>query len=191
MTTHPPLRRLAALLCAVLLLLTGAGDVTGAHACPHHAAIGVPGAGPAAMGHASPSAGAESVDHASMDHGSGHHASVDPSSVDASVDHGAMDHGSADPSSAGHASVSSSDCGGCGSMDHGAPAHGSHDPDAPCTCTGPCPAPPAAVVPPAPSFEVQAVVRDAPAALHAVAARPHLRTAPYLLPYAQAPPKQG
>lgn len=38
-----PLRqRLTALLAAVLFLLSGAGDAFGAHACPHHAAIGVP-----------------------------------------------------------------------------------------------------------------------------------------------------
>lgn len=49
-TTNPypplvnrPLRhRFAALLAAVLFLLSGAGDAFGAHACPHHAAIGAP-----------------------------------------------------------------------------------------------------------------------------------------------------
>jgi len=35
-------RRLTALLCAMLLLLSAAGDVFGAHPCPHHAAIGAP-----------------------------------------------------------------------------------------------------------------------------------------------------
>lgn len=38
-----PLRhRFAALLAAVLFLLSGAGDAFGAHACPHHAAIAAP-----------------------------------------------------------------------------------------------------------------------------------------------------
>ena len=40
---NTPLRtRLAALLVAMLFLLSGAGDVLGAHPCPHHAAIGAP-----------------------------------------------------------------------------------------------------------------------------------------------------
>jgi hypothetical protein len=37
-----PIRRLTALLAAMLLLLSGAGDAFGAHPCPHHAAIGAP-----------------------------------------------------------------------------------------------------------------------------------------------------
>lgn len=37
-----PFRRLAALLGAMLVLLSGAGDALGAHACPHHAAIAAP-----------------------------------------------------------------------------------------------------------------------------------------------------
>jgi hypothetical protein len=38
-----PLRhRFAALLAAMLFLLSGAGDAFGAHACPHHAAIAAP-----------------------------------------------------------------------------------------------------------------------------------------------------
>jgi len=62
-----PLRRLTALLAAMLLLLSGAGDAFGAHPCPHHAAIGAP-------GHAAPSA--EPAEHAApadAHHGHGAH----------------------------------------------------------------------------------------------------------------------
>lgn len=38
-----PLRRLIALLSAMLPLLSAAGDAFGAHACPHHGAIAMPG----------------------------------------------------------------------------------------------------------------------------------------------------
>jgi hypothetical protein len=62
-TMDHPLRRLTALLAAVLFLLSGAGDAFGAHACPHHAAIGAPAQGGGAVDHAAMAHHGHGVDH--------------------------------------------------------------------------------------------------------------------------------
>lgn len=127
--TRPLRSRLTALAAALLFLLSGAGDVLGAHPCAHHDAL--------APGHAADATGAHHAHHA---------------------------------------------------HDAGAPAPAEHD-GAPCSCAGTCSAAAGVAMPRAPetTFAPPAVASAAPA--YADHARLPGRLLPYLLPYAQAPPR--